>query len=307
MEKRILDYTEWQDTADTLHLFLQMAGKVKIERSDKRPGWAHVRMPLTIDGIGTGIIPGDASSFEIYFNLRQHHVDVQNTNGSKSRIPLQDGLSVADFYAQLMGALDYIGAPTRINTTPQEFHDNTPFDQDTKHHSWDRQAVALYLDHLHFAYRCLSRFLAPFRGKVFTPQYWFGTMDLSGSVFAGQAAPYSGTDVIGVNCFDEKFVEYGFWPGDVAMSKPAFYGMPYPFMAGIDSYATLLKPDKAVFQPQMNEFILTLEDAFAAPDPEQAVVDMCRSSFEIVQRIDRWDGLDWITEPMTYPAASSPG
>ncbi|WP_312182696.1 DUF5996 family protein [Arthrobacter sp.] len=305
MDKRILDYTQWQDTADTLHLFLQMAGKVKIERSDKRPGWGHIRMPLTVDGIGTGTIRGDGSSFEIYFNLRQHHVDVQNTNGSKSRIPLQDGLSVADFYAQLMGALDYIGAPTRINTTPQEFHDTTPFEQDTKYRSWDRQAIAVYLDNLHFAYRSLSRFLSPFRGKVDMPHYWFGTMDLAGSVFAGQAAPYSGTDVIGANCFDEKFMEYGFWPGDVKMSKPAFYGMPYPFMAEIGSYASMLEPDRARFQPQMNEFILTLEDAFAAQDPEQAVVEMCRSSFEIVQRIDRWSDLDWISEPLTYPAVSA--
>lgn len=305
MEKRILDYPDWQDTADTLHLFLQMAGKVKIEHSDKQPGWGHVRMPLTIDGIGTGIIPGNGSSFEIYFNLRQHHVDVQNTDGGKSRIPLSDGLSVAEFYSQLMGALDYIGMPTEINTTPQEFYDETPFDQDTKHHSWDREAVAIYLENLHFAYRSLSRFLAPFRGKRDMPEFWFGTMDLSGSVFAGQAAPYSGTDVIGVNCFDEKFMEFGFWPGDVKTSKPSFFGMPYPFMASIDSYSSMLKPDRAQFQARQNEFILTLEDAFSYPDPEQAVVDMCRTSFEIVQRIDRWAGLDWITEPLGYPVSSA--
>ncbi|MFZ3416903.1 DUF5996 family protein [Arthrobacter sp. 3Tela_A] len=306
MENRILDYTEWQDTADTLHLFLQMAGKVKIERSYKRPEWGHVRMPLTIDGIGTGIIPGSGSSFEIYFNLRQHHVDVQNTDGGKSRIPLGDGLSVADFHSQLMAALDYIGMPTAINTTPQEFYDETPFDEDTKHSSWDRGAVEMYLENLHFAHRSLSRFLAPFRGKVDMPEFWFGTMDLSGTVFAGQAAPYSGSDVIGVNCFDEKFVEYGFWPGDVKMSKPAFFGMPYPFFSGIESYSSMLRPDRAEFMPQMSEFILTLEDAFSYPDPEQAVVDMCRSSFEIVQRMDRWADLEWITEPLSYPASSSP-
>lgn len=304
MEKRILDYTEWQDTADTLHLFLQMAGKVKVERATKRPGWAHIRMPLTIDGIGTGIIPADEASFEIYFNLRQHHVDVQSTAGAKSRIPLQDRLTVAEFYAQLMGALEFIGMPTPINTIPQEFHDETPFEKDTRPRAWDRQAVAIYLDQLHFAYRSISRFLSPFRGKVDLPKYWFGTMDLSGAVFAGQAAPYGGTDQIGVNCFDEKFVEYGFWPGDPRMTKPAFFGMPYPFMSSIDSYASMLKPDKARFQPRLNEFVLTLEDAFAAPDPEQAVVDMCRSSFDIVQRIDRWADLDWITEPLTYAAPS---
>ena len=44
MEDIYLDYPEWQDTADTVHLFLQMAGKVKVERSPKRPQWALVRL-----------------------------------------------------------------------------------------------------------------------------------------------------------------------------------------------------------------------------------------------------------------------
>ncbi len=151
MDRIFLNYPDWQATADTLHLFLQMAGKVKIERSYREPEWGHVRMPLTVQGIGTGVIPGPDTNFEIYFNLREHHVDVQNTNYIRTRLELSDGLSVADFYGQLMGALEFIEAPTAINTEPQEFHDPVPFDVDTKHHSYDKQAVELFLDNLHFA------------------------------------------------------------------------------------------------------------------------------------------------------------
>ena len=302
METKFLNYTDWQGTADTLHLFLQMVGKVKLERSYKRPGWAHIRLGLTVQGIGTGIIPAKSCTFEISVNLAQHHVDVQNSLGARVRIPLADGLSVADFHRQLMEALAAVGAPTPINTTPQEFHDPTPFEQDTKHHTYDRAAVELFLANLQFAYRSLSGVLAPMRGKVAMPAYWFGTMDLSGTVFSGQPAPYPGTDVIGRNCFDEKFCEFGFWPGDTKSAAPSFYVLPYPFLAGIGSYGTLLRPAKAQFLAEESEFVFRLEDAFAAPEPQEAVADFCRSGFEILQRVDRWNNLDWITEPLTYPA-----
>lgn len=302
MDKRFLNYPEWQDTADTLHMFLQMAGKVKLERSFKRPGWAHVRLGLAIQGIGTGIVPAEDCNFEIYFNLAQHHVDVQNSLGKRSRIPLGDGLSVASFHQQLMAALDYIGTPTPINTTPQEFYDPIPFDQDHRHHAYDQEAVELFLANLHFAYRSLAGFLSPMRGKIDMPAFWFGTMDLSGNVFSGQPAPYSGSDPIGKNCYDERFCEVGFWPGDNKTPEPSFFALPYPFLASIGSYGSLLKPEKAQFLAQENEFLLSLEDVLAAPDPQQAVVDFCRSSFDILQRLDRWKDLDWITEPLTYPS-----
>lgn len=302
MDKRFLNYPEWQDTADTLHMFLQMAGKVKLERSFKRPGWAHVRLGLAIQGIGTGIVPAEDCNFEIYFNLAQHHVDVQNSLGKRSRIPLGDGLSVASFHQQLMAALDYIGTPTPINTTPQEFYDPIPFDQDHRHHAYDHEAVELFLANLHFAYRSLAGFLSPMRGKIDMPAFWFGTMDLSGNVFSGQPAPYSGSDPIGKNCYDERFCEVGFWPGDNKTPEPSFFALPYPFLASIGSYGSLLKPEKAQFLAQENEFLLSLEDVLAAPDPQQAVVDFCRSSFDILQRLDRWKDLDWITEPLTYPS-----
>ncbi|MBP3037401.1 hypothetical protein J2M53_14220 [Arthrobacter sp. zg-ZUI100] len=300
MDKRFLNYPDWQDTADTLHLFLQMAGKVKVERGYKRPEWGHVRMYLTIQGIGTGIIPAQDRNFEIYFNLVHHHVDVQDSLGNRTRIPLGDGLSVADFHGQLMGALDYIGTPTPINPVPQEFHDPTPFDQDTEHHSYDRAAVELFLANLHFAHRSLTGFLAPMRGKTDMPAFWFGTMDLSGIVYSGQPAPYSGSDMIGRNAFDEKLCEFGFWPGDTKIPVPSFYALPYPFLASIGSYGTLLAPEKAQFLAPESEFLFSLEDAFAAPDPQQAVGEFFRSTFTILQRLDRWDDLDWITEPLTY-------
>ena len=301
MKTRFLNYPDWQATADTLHMFLQMAGKVKLERSPQRPEWAHVRLFLTIDGIGTGIIPAHESNFEIYFNLRRHHVVVQNSLGLREKIPLGPGLSVKRFYEQLMVALDDINAPTPINVRPQEFHDPVDFDQDDRHASYDRDAVTLFLENLHFAYRSIAAFMAPWRGKGGMPAYWFGTMDLTGTLFSGQAAPYPGRGEIAAGSFDEKACEFGFWPGDPKSPRPSFFVLPYPFVSDIGSYEAMLKPDAARFLAQECEYVLPLEDALATADPQQTVVDFCSSAFAILQRQDPWPDLDWATEALTYP------
>ena len=48
-------------------------------------------------------------------------------------------------------------------------------DKDGKHRSYQKKAVLLWLDNMLFADRALNRFLAPFRGKVTRPAYYFGT------------------------------------------------------------------------------------------------------------------------------------
>ena len=57
-----------------------------------------------------------------------------------------------------------------------------------------------------FADRALNRFLAPFRGKVTCPAYYFGTMDLSCLVYSGEAAPWGREDKVMQYAFDEKML-----------------------------------------------------------------------------------------------------
>lgn len=300
MTKTFLNYSDWQDTADTVRLMLQMAGKVKVERCDKRPEWAHVRQYLTADGLATGLIPGDEYPFQIMFDFRQSQVIIENTEGVNTSIPLQDGVSIAMFYERFRNALELIGAPTEINLQPQGFYDPIDFDKDEIHHTYDEKAVMSWLQNMHFAYLPLQRFLAPFRGKVEQPAYYFGTMDLSGCVYGGKYIPVGSDNEITQLAYDEQCVEIGFWPGDIEMPLASFYVMPYPFIDDVGDKEKLLQPYKARFVPPRKEFYLTLEDAFSYPDPEAEVVRFFNSTFDIVQALSQWDDIEWITKPLAY-------
>lgn len=181
MNKKFLNYTDWQGTADTLHMYLQMLGKVKLMRCHQRPEWAHVRLYLTVEGVSTGIIPGDDSPFEIQANFMKHLVVFRNGNGKVVTFTLQDGLSVMEFYKQFMKGLEEIGSPTAINVRAQEFYDPIVLNKDTKHHHYDKEAVQLWHQNHLFAYEALRGFLSGFRGKVDGPAYYFGTMEPHGN------------------------------------------------------------------------------------------------------------------------------
>lgn len=300
MNKAFLTYPEWQPTADTLHLLLQMIGKIKLERNDKRPEWAFVRQYLTLNGLTTGIIPGNHSPFEITADFREHHITMRNTEGRSVRIPLRDGISISQYYEQIHHALKFIGSPTTINVRPQEFYDSINFDQDEKHHSYDAAAVTLFQDNLLFAYRALNKFMSPFRGKVDFPAYYFGTMDLSCILYSGEPAPFQTHGRISYPAFDERNCEFGFWPGDPKALEPSFYVMPYPFISSIDIYGNMLRPDKAVFKPEKKEFFLTLGEALSYDNPEEKIVEFFTSSLAIVQQLKPWDNWEWITHPLSY-------
>lgn len=300
MTKTFLNYPDWQDTADTVHLMLQMSGKVKVARCDKRPEWAHVRQYLTADGFTTGLIPGDAYPFEIVFNFREHRVEFKNSEGVNTTIPLENGVTIAQFYERFMKALELIGSPTAINIHPQEFYDAIDFDKDEIHHTYDEKAVMSWIQNLHFAYGALMKFLAPFRGKVDAPAYYFGTMDLSGNVYSGQSAPLGVDNEITQYAYDERCFEVGFWPGDISIPLASFYVMPYPFISDVGENEKLLQPYKARFVPEKKEFFLTLEDAFSYPDPEARVVEFFNSAFDIVQNLKKWKDIEWIAKPLAY-------
>lgn len=296
-----VNYTDWQETADVLHLLLQMSGKVKLSQCEKRPEWAHIRQYLTLDGISTGIIPCNPSSFEIRFNFREDQVEFRNFNGKSEVVKLEDGKSIGAYYRQFMAALVQIDAETEICVRSQEFYDPVDFDKDEKHHAYNHKFALLWLDNMMFAYKALTIFLAPFRGKVTCPAYYFGTMDLSCLVYSGEPAPWGKNGEVMPYNFDERNYECGFWPGDVNFPEPAFYGMPYPFIRDLQGNEKFLRPEKAFFKPEQMEFFFTLKDALNYPNPEKMVAEFCRSGFDLIQEISRWKNLDWITRPLEYP------
>src|SRR5678815_1433669 len=103
-----LPYEAWRDTAATLHLWLQIVGKIAlVQRPWVNHSW-HVALRITARGIGTGLIPHEAGSLQIDFDFVEHRLVLHVIDGRTVGLKLQPQ-TTANFYRAVMGALVQLG------------------------------------------------------------------------------------------------------------------------------------------------------------------------------------------------------
>ncbi len=196
--------------------------------------------------------------------------------------------SVADFYAEYMAALGSLGIEVTICKKPAEFDDPTPYDQDRRHASYDKEYVERFRRVLIDCDRIFKQFRARFIGKCSPVHFFWGSFDLAVTRFSGRRAPQQeGVDAITREAYSHEVISCGFWPGDRRFKNAAFYAYAAPSPPGLDSEP--VRPSAAYWDRQLGEFILKYEDARAAPSPEEAILEFCQSTYEAGAKLAKWD------------------
>lgn len=269
-----LPYEQWKDTRDTLHMQLQVIGKVRLALSPFEPEWANVPLYLTGRGLTTSTIPHPSGEvFDIVADLADSRVDVRTGSGRVESVALH--APVSSFYSELMAALDSAQVPVEISPRPSEVADPISFADDTVHATYDPDAVRTFWRVLLSVEAVLRERRARFRGKSPPVELWWGSLDLAMSLYTGRAVPVDpSADVITRLGGDEEVFCAGFWPGDVRAPYPAFFAYMYP------------KPDGAEELPrwneQLGEFILPYDEVRGSDDPRRALSEFVDSTFERV-------------------------
>ncbi len=133
----------WQDTCDTLHMWTQIVGKVRLALSPLINHWWEVPLYISARGLTTSAIPYQRGIFEVEFDFLDHNLVIQTSEGSSKTIPLAPR-SVADFYKEFMAALGSLGIEVKIWHMPVEIPNPIAFDRDTQHASYDREYVTRF-------------------------------------------------------------------------------------------------------------------------------------------------------------------
>ena len=120
-----LPIAEWHATRDTLQLWTQIVGKVRMVRTPLMSHWWNVPLYVTARGLSTSMIPAVGRGFQIDFDFTTHRLDITTSDGEQRTMPLE-ARPVADFYADVMAMLDDLGLATSIWTMPVEIPDGDP-------------------------------------------------------------------------------------------------------------------------------------------------------------------------------------
>ncbi len=282
-----LPYAEWKDTYETLHMWTQIAGKIRLTLSPMVNHWWQVTLYVTPRGLSTSPIPYGDRTFEILFDLVDHNLAVQTSEGASRYMGLYSR-SVADFYRELMSILRTLGFEVRINTKPQEVPDPIHCDVDMVHASYDEEYAARFHRILVENDSIFKEFRGRFIGKCSPVQFFWGSFDLAVTRFTGRRAPERPeADHIQREAYSHECSSAGFWPGSGGLLAPAYYAYTVPEPLGLRE--ARVRPEGAHFDTQLGEFILLYDDVRKASDPRSAVLDFLQSTYEAGADLGNWD------------------
>jgi hypothetical protein len=282
-----LNYEEWKDTLDALHMKMQVVGKIKLALNPFLNQWWNTAFYLTASGMTTGLIPYKDTTFEIDFDFIEHTLLIRIPDKEIITISINN-CSVAEFYKMLMDRLSSAGIKVTINTLPSEVPNPIHCYQDTRSahneqyvHRWWKILLQLSV--------IFERFRTPFRGKSSPVHFFWGSFDLAHTRFSGKPAepPKQGGIIMKYSENEENF-SCGFWAGNDMYPKAAFYSYIYPAPKGIEGIK--IKPKEASYNGAIfGEFILDYDDVRESNSPEEMILDFLNSTYEGSAKLAGWD------------------
>jgi hypothetical protein len=301
-----LSSLDLQPTLETLHLWSQIVGKVRLMMTPWLNHSWHVPLYVSARGLTTGLIAHTACSIEMECDLLADVLVIRDTHGGAWCVALKPQ-SVADVYASVMRILGSLHIDVQIDPMPCELPGATLFHDDTALRVYDGDVARTYLHALVQVQRVFHIFRTRFIGKCSPIHLFWGSFDLAVTRFSGRKAPpHPGgmphvSDAVARDAYSHEVSSAGFWPGGGPIKGPCFYSYAYPAPPGFGDMP--VQPPSADFDAQLGEFLLPYEAVRTSADPDAALLDFLQSTYEAAASLAKWDraNLERQTGPIGRP------
>ncbi|MFW6059773.1 MAG: DUF5996 family protein [Phycisphaeraceae bacterium] len=290
-----LAYESWQPTCTTLHLWAQVVGKVRLALTPWLNHSWHATLYVTARGLTTSPIPHGRRTFQIDFDLHEHVLRIQTSDGVERHLPLRPQ-SVAAFHDTLLTTLAALDLTVRIGGVPNEVPEPVPFRDDTADREYDPEAAHRFWRALVQVDRVFKQFRTGYLGKVSPVHLFWGAFDLAVTRFSGRRAPLHPGGVPGLpdtvtrEAYSHEVSSAGFWPGGNGIDEPAFYSYAYPEPTGFR--AASIRPAEAFYHEALGEFLLPYEAVRQADDPDAVLLAFLQSTYEAAADLGHWPRSD---------------
>jgi hypothetical protein len=282
----------WEDTHATLHMWLQIVGKIRLKSNPWINHAWHVTLFVTAHGLTTGALPHGDRTFELRFDFVDHRLIVESSDGRSASVALEPR-SVASFHRELMAKLDALGLHVAIHGRPNEVAEAIPFADDETHRSYDAEYANRYWRILVQTARVFTGFRARFIGKCSPVHFFWGAPDLAVTRFSGRTAPeHPGgipnlPDRVAREAYSHEVSSCGFWAGGGPVPYAAFYAYAYPEPAGFASAP--VRPAAAYYNTDLREFILPYDAVRQSASPDTTLLEFVQSTYDAAADLAHWD------------------
>jgi len=287
-----LPLSAWSDTCDTLQLWMQIAGKVRIALTPLVNHWWNATFLVTARGLAAPATPYAGGAFDIVFDFADHRLVIETSDGRVESFALEP-MAVADFYAEFVKRLRRLGIDVHIWTMPSEIENAVPFDRDRTHAQYDAAYAQKFWQALLRANRVMKEFRARFVGKASPVHFFWGSFDLAVTRFSGRTAPPpkgvtpNVASWVMAEAYSHEVSSCGFWPGNGGYGRAAFYVYAYPEPAGYGD--TRLQTAEAAYDKNLGQFILPYDAVRQAPDPDGLLLGFLQETYAAAAELAKWD------------------
>jgi hypothetical protein len=290
-----LPLAEWQPTRDTLHMWTQVVGKVRLALAPHMNHWWQVPLYVSARGLTTSAIPARGGNFEVEFDFIVHQLRIETSWGGTQTMALAPQ-TVAEFYKKFMDLLEPLEISVKIWPMPVEIPNPIRFDKDTVHASYDPVYANRFWRVLTSIDAVLKEFRCRFIGKASPVHFFWGSFDLAATRFSGRRAPERpGADRITQEAYSHEVISTGWWPGGGDITEPMFYAYAAPQPAGFREAPA--RPAQAFYHSQLGEFLLPYEAVQTSPNPGEALLDFAQSTYEAGANLGKWDRAELERKP----------
>ncbi len=277
----------WRDTCETLHRYVQIIGKVQLATTPRMCHFWNVAFNVTARGLATSALAFEDRTFDVELDFVDHTLTIRSSDGGKRVLPLRSE-AVADFEAEVMGALAELGIRVAIWDRPVElFSESIPFPEDRLHHTYDPAWASRFWRVVSQSAEVLSEFRSRFIGKSSPVGFYWGTFNLCAARYSGRRAANPPSGVIEGEAFSHEVSEVGFWPGDVRLEEPSYFALHAPTPEGYSRARVL--PSAASWNARLGCFLLPYEAVRTSPSPRQALLDFFESTYAAGASLAGWD------------------
>ena len=295
-----LHLADWRATKDTLHLYCQIVGKIRLATTAPRNHWWNVPLYVDVRGLTTRRLHHRATTFEIALDFVEHALVVRTADGRTRSFDLGGGVSVADFDARLHAVLGELGVDVQIKEEPFGVPMTTPFPEDVEHASWDRDAIERFGRVLDWSDAVFEEFTGWFNGKTSPVHLFWHSLDLAVTRFSGRRAPPLDADPVTQEAYSQEVISFGFWAGDDNPGDAAYYSYAAPEPAGLRDQQ--LPVGEWIPFGSGSLAILPYETVRTSSDPKRTVLAFLESAYEAGARLAGWDTAGFASKWCPSPA-----
>jgi hypothetical protein len=298
-----LALASWEPTKTTLHLWLQIVGKIRMASTPPRNHWWHAPLYLDVRGLTTRRLHAvNGTAFEIAFDFLDHELVVSTNGGGFGSFPLRDGLSVAAFGRDLHAVLGSLDVDVEIHEMPYGVPMTTPFPEDREHASYDPDAVARFWRVLDWSDGVFEEFAGWSVAKTSPVHLFWHGLDLAVTRFSGRRAPVSAeAGAVTREAYSHEVISFGFWAGDDKVREPSYYSYSAPEPPDLRSHP--LSPEAASWTEPLA--LLPYETVRSAPDPRACLLEFLESAYRAGAQAPGWDPDDLASSWCPSPAERS--